>query len=76
MKQATVDQIEKINKLVDYICDEYVKAGGKKEDANKEFTFFALLGITEREGEKALDDFIYNWRPHISKPRTIGYAGI
>lgn len=75
-EQKAEEQINKINSLTDYIMTEYINAGGTKESASRDITFGALLGILEHEGEVALDEFISNWEPYITKLKTVGYAGI
>lgn len=67
---------ELVERYTNYIINEYIKSGGKKEDADRDLTYWALRGIFEREGENGLRAFIDSWKPHITKPRVIGYAGI
>ena len=64
----------KINKYVDYIVEEYIKAGGDKKDADRNFTYSVLRGIYDREGEEALDEFVKNWKPHIPNKKYRGYC--
>ena len=69
------DSEEIINGYVDYIIEEYIKAGGKKENADKNFTYWALRGIYDREGIEALEEYMNNWKPHIVKKEPFrGYA--
>lgn len=71
-----MDSEELINKHCDYIISEYLKAGGDIKDVDRNFTYWTLCGIFDREGVEALETFVRNWKPHIAKPRVIGYAGI
>lgn len=64
-----------INKYVDYIIEEYIKAGGDERKADKNFTYWVLKGIYDREGIKALKEYIKNWKPHITIKKDFrGYA--
>ena len=58
-----------------YIISEYLKAGGKLSDVSREATYYALLGIYEREGIKGVEKMVKEWEPRIKKARPIGYGG-
>ena len=68
-----MDDIKLINECVDYIIKEYIRAGGSEKDANRDRTYWALRGIYDREGKDALDEFIKNWKPHVTTKKSRGY---
>lgn len=64
-----------INEYVDYIIEEYIKAGGRSENADRNSTYWTLRGIYDREGKESLEQFMRNWKPHIcAKKSDRGYA--
>ena len=72
----TDEQYQKLDRYVCYLKTEYLQAGGKKKSMMEDSTiWYALAGILHREGEEALDTFMKNWTPSVSK-RTVavGYA--
>ena len=65
---------KKINEYVDYIMDEYVKAGGDEKDADRNMTYWTLRGIYDREGKEGLESFVKSWKPHVPVKNNRGYC--
>ena len=73
----TDKQNEKLDSYVNKIKNDYLNAGGTKESMmNDDTIWFALAGILHHDGEQKLDNFINNWKPSVTKRKSIGYAGI
>lgn len=68
------NRTELIDKCVEYMVNEYVRAGGRIEDTNTEAIMWGLEGIYERDGKSGVKEFMQNWKPYIPAKRVVGYA--
>ena len=51
------DEEKLVDKCVDYIITEYINAGGRLYEVDRNHTEWTLVGILEREGKISLQNY-------------------